>query len=316
MLAWEPVPVKRVVVVSPNSALDVTLLLDGLRPGAIHRLRETQVRAGGKGLNVARAMARLGAQAQVIGFLGGAAGRGIQSEVAGLAITARWVPTANPSRTCYILVDRSRRESTVLNEAGPVISSEELAALDTILFAAMQPETLVILSGSLPPGVPDDTYANWIIRARGGGALTALDASGPPLAHALEAQPWLVKVTRKELHGATGRSDEPMAAATWLLHQGIAQAVITVGDRGFAYAGAEGHLGVRPPPVELVNAVGSGDTLLGGIAAALVRGQSMLEALRLGAAAAAANAAALVCDLAQAPSVESLLPHVVLDRAT
>ncbi len=309
-------PVKRVVVVSPNTALDVTLLVDGLHPGAIHRLRQTQVQAGGKGLNVARAMARLGAEAQVIGFLGGAVGQRIQDGVAGLALAAHWVPTANPSRTCYIVVDRARRQSTVLNEAGPLIAPEELEALDALLLTAMQPDTLVVLSGSLPPGVPEDMYANWIIRARGGGALTALDTSGAPLALALEAQPWLVKVTRKEFQEATGRQDEARGAATWLLQQGIAHAVITVGAAGFAYAGAEGHLGVRPPEVEVVNAVGSGDTLLGGIAAALVRGQGMLEALRQGAAAAAANAAALVCDLAQAPSVESLLPGVLLDRAT
>jgi fructose-1-phosphate kinase PfkB-like protein len=180
----------------------------------------------------------------------------------------------------------------------------------------MRPETLMIFSGSLPPGVPDDAYANWITRARGGGALTAIDTSGAPLAHALEAQPWLVKVTLRECQGATGRKDDAMAAATWLLQQQIAQAVITVGPQGFAYAGSEGHLGIRPPAVEAVNAIGSGDTLLAGIAAGLLRGPSFTEAMRLGAAAAAANAATLVCDLAEASPVETLLPRVVVDQPT
>jgi 1-phosphofructokinase family hexose kinase len=307
------VPVKQAVVVSANTALDVTLLVDGFHPGAIHDLRSAREQAGGKGINVARALLRLGGTPLLAGFLGGATGARVHDEITSLKIAARWVATGRSSRTCYIVVDRARRQSTVLNGSGPSVDGDELAALDALLLSLMQPDTLFIFSGSLPPGVPDDAYANWITRARGGGALTALDASGPPLALALEAQPWLVKVTQAEYREATGRSDDPVGAATWLLRQGIAHAVVTVGAEGFAYAGAAGHFGVRPPVVETLNAVGSGDTLLAGIAAAILRGQAMPEALRLGAAAAAANAAALVCDLAEAPPVESLVPQVVLD---
>jgi tagatose 6-phosphate kinase len=309
-------PVKRVVVVSLNTAVDVTLLVDRLQPGAIHRVLDAREQAGGKGLNVARALAQLGAEPVLLGFAGGASGTRIRQEVAELPVAARWVQTAGTSRTCYIMVDRARHESTVLNGMGPEISPDELAAMDMLLLGHMRPETLMIFSGSLPPGVPDDAYANWITRARGGGALTAIDTSGAPLAHALEAQPWLVKVTLRECQGATGRKDDAMAAATWLLQQQIAQAVITVGPQGFAYAGSEGHLGIRPPAVEAVNAIGSGDTLLAGIAAGLLRGPSFTEAMRLGAAAAAANAATLVCDLAEASPVETLLPRVVVDQPT
>ncbi len=307
-------PVKQVVVVSANTALDVTLLIDGFHPGAVHRLRDAREQAGGKGINVARALLRLGSPPLVAGFLGGATGARIRHEVAGLQIPARWIETRGASRTCYVVVDRARRQSTVLNEPGPAIAAEELAALDVLLLSLMRADTLFVFSGSLPPGIPDDAYANWITRARGGGALTALDASGQTLALALEAQPWLVKITDAEYREATGRSDEPMEAATWLLQQQIAQVVVTAGAQGFAYAGAAGHFGVRAPMVETVNPIGSGDTLLAGIAAGLLRGQAMPEALRLGAAAAAANAAALVCDLAAAPPIESLLPQVVVDQ--
>jgi len=290
-----------ILVVSPNLAVDVTLEVETLRPGEVHRARRVLRQAGGKGVNFARALRSLGPLGLpedpplVVGFASGRAGESIREGLEREGIAFELVPFSGESRTCTIVLDRDGG-ATVVNEAGPEI--EEASGLLSAFEALLEKSRAVAFMGSLPPGLPSDVYASMIARAREAGRISLLDTSGEALRLGVGAGPALAKPNRAEAENLLG-AELSTDASRWdaverLRGLGAETAVVTFGREGFLVASAEGvHRCASTPSagLRLGNPTGAGDALAAGLLAGVLRGYPLAESARLAAAAAAASLA-------------------------
>lgn len=285
---------KYALTVTLNAAVDTTYLFDGFAVGAIHSVREMHRAAGGKGNNVARVLKLLGLPVVATGFAGGHAGAFIEEELRRLSIDAQFEPIAGESRTCLALVDRQGQSLTEVREQGPTISPAAAGAFRARFARLLAGAGAVVLSGSLPPGLAVSFYQELVAMARRAGVYTVLDSSSAPLREALVARPSLVKPNREELAAWVGSAPESpqaiLAAAAQMRQAGAEAVAVSLGAAGLVYTGPEGTHRLVPPPVEVVNPVGSGDSLVAGLVAGRLRGLPLLDSLRLGVACGTANA--------------------------
>lgn len=283
-----------ILIVNLNLAIDEIICLDGLTPGEVHRTTLMERLAGGKGVNVARVLKTLQEPALLSGMLGGRAGDFIAHKLEGEEIPSSCVPIRNESRTCIILNDIAARAQTVINEAGAEVSEEEQRAFLKHYARLLSSAGLVIITGSLPPGLPPDFYAQLIQTANETGKRVLLDTSSEPLREGLKARPFVVKINGAEAGALLGRQinglNEAAEAARSLIEMGARHAMITLGASGAALNFEGADYMMKAPVIEAVNGVGSGDAVMAGIAAALTRGAHVEEMSRLAIAAGAANA--------------------------
>jgi tagatose 6-phosphate kinase len=266
-----------ILTVTPNIALDITYEVPRLIVGATHRVRRVRQRAGGKGVNVARVLRALGATPVIAGLAGGATGTAIRAELAEAGFAEVLTPIAGESRRTVTIVSelagvggapsggRQRHsEPTMCTEPGPVISPAEWANLRARFTETAARADVVVLSGSLPPGVPEDGYAQLIEVARDLGARTVLDTSGPALLAGLRAGPDIVKPNAAELRAATGIDDD-IEAARALARAGTA-VVASFGPGGLLAVTDEGSWRARPPRPLAGNPTGAGDACVAALA--------------------------------------------------
>jgi 1-phosphofructokinase family hexose kinase len=316
-----PVVPATIRVVGPNPALDRIEVLDRFHVDAVNRSVEVLNRAGGKSLNLARAIRRLGLDVSVYGFLGGWAGRFIRDACAAHGLTDCHTSIAGDTRISLVLVEPANGVSTVINEPGPVITAHEAAALLDGLSGDSRAGDMVVLSGSAARGLPVGFHAEMVRRAHAAGARTIVDTSGPALAAAVEVRPWMVKPNLAEFAHLTGRdlrADEPepvLAEMRELVDAGIGCVVVTLGEHGLLYADAEQALRVRSPRVTVKNPTGSGDILLAGFVAARAVGADAAAALRIGVSAAAASCARIEPDIDGPADALALLPEALVEVA-
>jgi 1-phosphofructokinase family hexose kinase len=282
-----------VTVVSLNTALDRTVSLDRLVPGAVHLAGSEGAVAGGKALNVARVAAALGLRVRILALVGGETGRQVRRLAAQEGLLARWVTTVGETRVCTILVD-GENGATVVNGRGPEVRPEEVEALAERLWRRAAAGDTVVLTGSVPPGVPEDLYGEWVRRCRSlGAAEVVLDASGPRLTAGVAARPDVVKVNVHEFAVlAAGR--DPLEAARDLVAAGVRLVVVTRGAHGAFAVSPQGAWLAEPPPVRAVNPTGSGDAFLAALLDARSRALDLPTALAWASAAGALNAAQLM----------------------
>jgi len=285
-----------VLCLTPNPALDRTLTVSGLRLGTVARAPSARVAAGGKGVNVARALAALGTEALCMGPIGGASGRILADLAASEDLDAAWTWCEVETRSCIILVDPAARRTTVINEAGPPLQPIDWNRVSAEVLARAPEARAVCLSGSLPPGVAADGLAELCRSLVESGQAPWVDSSGAALAAALSVAGVRLKINREEAEELLGRPLRGVAAcadaAQRLLARGMSAVVLTLGDEGAVFAEAEGCWRAASPPLETASAVASGDSFLAGLVAALAAGREVPEALRWGVAAGAANALA------------------------
>lgn len=278
-----------ILCVTPNPAIDRTLVIAKLEPGEVHRASRSIVAAGGKGLNVARAMKTLGAEPLCAGFLGGHSGRRLADLAAGEGLPATWTWIEGETRTCVIVVDDGG--ATVINETGPAVTADDWRSLHNQVVTT--PADVVCLSGSLPPGSTPEAWAALIAALRSTGKTVWVDTSGPALSQILTSGA-SIKVNAAEAGAVLGmRVDSPaeaLLAASQIRTAGAPSIALTLGSLGAVLATANGEWCVSAPTLQSVSAVGSGDCFLAGLVAALTAGRPEPEALRWAVAAGAANA--------------------------
>jgi tagatose 6-phosphate kinase len=283
-----------ILVVCLNLAVDRTIEVDHLDVGQVHRSESIRLEAGSKGVNVARVLKTLGVPCVITGFLGGPAGEFIAQGLGKEGIACAPCLIQGESRSCYILIENRTSRQTVVNESGPRISPKEMECLVAHFLGLLSEAELVLFSGSLPPGVPDETYARLIALTHDGGKRALIDSSGAGLRCALDAGPFVVKVNDIEGAALLGRSIHDLAAAAEagkLLCSGDSSlAMITLGSKGAVLSSKKESYVFTAPAIPAKNSVGSGDAAFAGLAAGLVRGLSMHETGVLAVAAGAANA--------------------------
>jgi tagatose 6-phosphate kinase len=275
--------------VTLNLALDVTYEVDELVVGGSHRVGVIRQRAGGKGVNVARVASTLGHQVLVLGFVGGVTGEVVAEELFDAGLTALLTPIAGETRRTVAIVNGADGDATIFNEAGPSVSADEWRAFnDRMPWGRLG---VLACSGSLPPGLPSDAYAELAVRARHHDVLTVIDAGGDALTAAAKAGA-VVRSNASELRDALGDTTVEEGARQ-LVELGATAAVITDGSRGMV---AASHKGVwRAQPVEQVsgNPTGAGDACTAVVAAAVAESPQPDWSVVLKSAVAASAAAVL-----------------------
>lgn len=274
---------KSMVTLTLNAAIDRIIVIDQLRLNQKNAALRTLVFAGGKGVNVARALAALEVPVIATGFIGHGEHELYGSALQPLGVDTRFVPISGHTRTNYKLVEQGTAAETEVNEPGPVISRSERRQLEHVLEEVLSSAAMLLLCGSLPPGLPQDYYAQCIDRASARQVPCALDSSGQALRLALRRKPQLVKINRSELSEMLGEELADTADVARglgaLCATGIGVAVASLGpDGAIATDGRETWL-AKPPSVAAKNPIGAGDVMLAGLAVSLLTDETLQEAV-------------------------------------
>ena len=283
-----------IICVTPNAALDRTMVAPDFAIGHISRIDRAIAVPGGKGLNVARAVKILGGAPLAMGLLGGHTGRMIAAMWAEDGYEAEWTIFAGETRTCTIIANQEG-VSTVINESGLITPADWKALAADICRAAKREDVgAVCLCGSIPLGAPADAPIELIRRLKGIGARVWVDSSKAALSNAIRARPFAIKVNRDEIAGALGielrRTRDIVSSARGLINAGTRVVVVSLGAAGAILVTENLIVRGRPPRIQPVDPIASGDCLHAGIVTALAEGKDMAEALRCGVAAGTANA--------------------------
>ena len=306
-----------ILTVTLNPAVDLALEVGKIVLGDTNRVTRSHSGPGGKGINVSRVVRVLEQETLALGFVSGSRGRFVEHAVNELGIMDDFYHTPGQTRTNTIIVDREAEYHTSFNERGAETDPQHLDEILKRVRRRIKPGDWVVLSGSLPPGIPADAYARFIkvVHRKRGRAL--LDADGEVLRLGVAARPDLIKPNRYELERLVGRSlgdDEAiLAAAREVQTRGVPIVVASLGKAGSIAIDAEGAWRARSPDVPVNSAVGAGDSLVAGLVVGLSRGDPLSEALRLGTACGAATAMTPGTELCYPEDVERLLPEVVVE---
>jgi 1-phosphofructokinase len=291
-----------VLIAGPNLTIDRTLTIEELRPGEVLRFEGVAVTPGGKGVNVARVARALRVPALLVGFTPGRTGAAAAELIVDEGLEIEPVPTGGELRSTAVILERGGRV-TVMNEPGPAIGAEDWARYEAAVAGRLEGHGVLVCSGSLPPGTPPDAYGRLTELAARTGTPTIVDVSGPALGAALQSSPDVVCPNLAEAEGLIhGRADETVEAgdpsivrrraadaAAELVRRGAKAAVVTAGAAGAAAADPTAVSWHPAHAVTVRNPIGAGDALVGGLAAALERGEALEVAVSAGLATAAAS---------------------------
>jgi 1-phosphofructokinase/tagatose 6-phosphate kinase len=289
-----------IVTVTLNSALDRSLTVPTLQLGQRHRASEVLTLAGGKGINVARALKRLDVPVVATGLAGGRTGTRIVEELTGEAILNDFVRIRDESRTSTLVVDPTSGAQTEINEWGPKVTESELGILMDKLRYLARGADAVVFAGSLPRGVADTFYAEAARELARRNVRVVLDTEGEPLRRGLEAEPWLVAPNQHEAEQLVGQelfdSEDFVMALDAIAELGARNVLVTLEDGGFALVREDRRVRryrATVPRLESVSRVGAGDALLAQWLTSRLEGVAADEALRLAAATGAASVLAV-----------------------
>jgi 1-phosphofructokinase family hexose kinase len=284
-----------IVTVTLNAALDRTLTVPNFQRGQRHRASQSLSLAGGKGINVARALKRLDVPVVATGLAGGRTGTRIVEELTAEAILNDFVRISDESRTSTAVVDPSGGSYTEINEWGPHVDPDELAMLLDKVEYLSRGADLVVFAGSLPRGVEEDFYAETIRDLNRRHVRAVLDSEGSPLRLGAEAEPYLVSPNQREAEGLVGQElndqEDFMMALDRIADLGARNVLITSETGCFGLFREERRrllFRAEAARVDPISAVGSGDVLLAGFLAARLAEEPIERALRRGVAAGAA----------------------------
>lgn len=262
-----------------------------VRRGEVNRAAEVYWCASGKVLNVGMALATLGVDSHTLSPASGWSGTALEADFARRGARATWIATERPTRVCTTLLNDGDGTTTELVENASALTSTELTMFIDAYAQLVQRANVVVLTGSLPLGTPTTFYRDLLAKTQ---CPVVLDARGPELLEALGLKPRVVKPNREELGMTIGRALTDRAsvveAMRELVARGAQSVVVTRGREAVLVMEGSQLTELTPIPVaQVVNPIGCGDCLAAGVAWGLSRADSLVDAVRLGMAAAAEN---------------------------
>ncbi|HLY09405.1 MAG TPA: 1-phosphofructokinase family hexose kinase [Planctomycetota bacterium] len=283
-----------ILTVTVNPALDYTVRLDRLDIGKRAKYRDPSIDPAGKGINVSRMAHRLGAATLALGFAAGPTGTLLRQRLDEEAVPHDLLPTPGLTRINVTLLTGPEGAATHLHGPGSPIDSDDLKLLMARASEHLSRATILVLSGSLPPGVPPEAMVSLVTLAKSRRVLTLVDAESAMLAAAIGAGADLVKPNSLEagefLRREVAGVEAAVTAAREIRARGVGTVIVTLRADGAVAVDGTGAWHVQPPKDLVVRAIGAGDSFAAGLAVALSRGLRLPEALRLAAASGAATA--------------------------
>lgn len=303
-----------IATVTLNPSLDEHISVNGLVVEEANRWSKLRRYAGGKGIDVSRAIHEMGNRTIAYGFTGGPQGRAVEILLDEEGVPFSFTPIEQETRTNFIITDTKTAQQTIINAPGPHISKKELERFSNKMKKIHPRPDLLVISGSLPRGVPDNIYYDIVFEAKGCGLRTILDSAGKWLVEGIKAKPYLIKpnvheaeeLLKTELH----TEEAIIKAVLDLVETGIEVAVISRGRDGIIAATKKNIVKAVPPPVKVRSAVGAGDCTIAGLALKLAENEPLIEACRLAVAMGTAAALTPGTELCHRADVENLLPQI------
>jgi 1-phosphofructokinase family hexose kinase len=310
-----------IITVTLNAAIDKTLAVPNFRLGRRHRAVEQTTMAGGKGVNVARALRALGQPVIATGIAGGPTGTRIVEHLTEEGILNDFVRIREESRTSIAVVDPTSGEQTEINEHGPHVSELELELfVDKLLYLA-KGAAVCVFAGSLPRGVDVGLYGRLIEEMKRLGVLTVLDSEGEPLRTATRKGPDVVSPNELEAEGLVGHEfsddDDRRIGVGEMVELGARESIMTLpeGCLAMLHEGGERRLyRATLDPLEPVSSVGSGDAFLAGFVAAHYGGRDPEDCLRFAVACGAESTQHFGAGVVEQREVERLAPEVRVEQ--
>lgn len=309
----------QVLTVTLNPAVDKIIKVKNFSLGQEdQRINNVVLSAGGKGINVARALKHLGLKSVSTGFLAGSTGHFIKEELKKENLCGDFLNVAGETRTNLTIIDSSKKKTTRILEGGPRISSKDLTRFKKKYIQLLSGCRWVVFSGSIAPGLPNNIFSQLIAIAKYKGIKTALDTSGEPLKSGLRATPFFIKPNLEEAESVVGyRLNSParIKKAVLYFHElGIRLVVISLGEKGAVVSDGKEILQASPPQLQYKSNVGCGDAFVAGFIDAYERTNDFREALRFAAACGAANTQTLQPGAIQKKTVQHLNHRVVVKQ--
>lgn len=309
-----------ILTLTLNPALDVSTSTDKVMDTHKLRCAAAQYHPGGGGINVARVLQRLGSNCLALYPAGGMNGQRLRELLDLEQVSSQCLTIAGETRESFHVHETASGRDFRFVLPGPTLNPTEWqACLDVVSTLAVPPSWLVA-SGSLPPGVPADFYAQLTRLARTRGCRVVLDSSGPTLAAALAEGVHLIKPSLRELRELTGlpldTDAQRLAVARTIISAGQAQIVaLSLGEDGALLVTADQALRASAVPVQVESTIGAGDSFVGGLVWALSRQTDLAQAFRYAMGAAAAALLTAGTALCQAADVERLARQVIVTPA-
>lgn len=302
-----------IYTVTLNPALDKTVEIAEFYVNQVNRITHLRTDPGGKGINVSKVLQKLGHRSVALALLAGDTGHQLAAMLEELGLTCDLTFVEGQTRTNLKIKDPANGTNTDLNEPGVPVGQEVLDAMLARLVDRLEQGDLVVLSGSVPPVAPADTYKTWITACKQAGARVFLDADGALLAEGIEARPFLLKPNQQELSRLTGcgQTVEGLKkAAQALLGGGTELVVVSMGGDGALFVTREAVIRAQGLKVPVGSTVGAGDSMVAALALALERGLCLEETVRLAMAVSAANVMCSGTQAAEWAQIQPLLEQV------
>jgi len=303
-----------IVTITLNPCLDEYIMVDGLVVEEANRWVRLHRYAGGKGIDVSRAIHEMGGVTVAYGFIGGSDGRTVEILLDEEGVLFSFTPIKQETRTNFIITDTRTSEQTRIDAPGPRISGGELDRFLKKLRQIRPSPNLIAVGGSIPPGVPVGIYYDIVMEAKSLGVRTILDSAGQWLEEGIKAKPYLIKPNVHEAETLLGRElpteEAIIEAALDLVEMGIEVVVISRREEGIIAATKGSLFKAVPPAVKVRSAVGAGDCTVAGLALKLAYREPMMEACRLAVAMGTAAVLTRGTELCRKADVDRLLPQV------
>ena len=307
-----------IATITLNPSLDQHITVDGLVLDGTNRWSRLHRYAGGKGIDVSRAVHEMGGRTTAYGFIGGAIGRAVEILLDEEEVPFSFTPIQGETRTNFIITDSRSSQQTTIDAPGPRISKSGFERFRRKMRRIRPSPDLIVAGGSVPPGIPDDVYYTIILEAKTFGVRTILDSDGQWLAEGVKAKPYLIKPNIREAEGLLNRQlrteEAIIKAGRDLVKKGIEIAVISRGEEGIIAATKKEVLKAVPPPVKVKSAIGAGDCTIAGLALKLAHEEPLAEACRLAVAMGTAAVLTPGTELAHRDDVERLLPQIKVEK--
>lgn len=282
-----------ITVITFNPAIDRFYKVDKFEKGFVHRANFVNPTPGGKGINVAKVLKKLGNNPTCLGFLGGYNGEYIKEKIKNIGIVDEFTKIDGETRICLNIVDENKTSTEVL-EKGPSVTSEDIESFEKKLREVLKDTKILIASGSLIEGLPIDYYKKLGYICRENNVKFILDASSKVLELALDENVYLIKPNNDELKALTqieiNSKEDAINAGKILLKKGVENICISMGKDGMILLNSDSIYNVEIPGIDIVNTVGSGDASIAGFAHGLINGYEIEDCLRLSNACGMSNA--------------------------
>lgn len=271
-----------IYTVTLNPALDRTVWVQKIQPDDSNRIEREQRFAGGKGIDVSKVLTSFGVSNKALGFIGGFAGEELEGLLLNQGVACDFIGISGETRTNIVVNDIGRRTQTVFSARGPEIKPFELMRMIHKIEKLEKPD-MVIISGSLPPGVHPEIYRKLTEIVKSAGGRVVLDTDGDALKVGIDGFPDVIKPNIHELSRLVSMElkeiNEIIHAAQKIHGKGVGIVLVSMGAKGILLISETDQYVASPPDVKVKNTIGAGDSAVAGFVYGLTGGRSLKDAL-------------------------------------